>query len=70
MLSLILLAAAPAVGAAGAKPACRGALPSQVDATQRAKVRPLGSEPPARPIHTVMRTEDGCTRPLPVARLR
>lgn len=73
MLSLILLAAAAPLAVpapAVAKPACRGALPQQTDAAKAGRPRRLNEEPAATAIYTVQRSENGCTRPVPVARRR
>ena len=72
LASLLLAAAVTAVPVAppAAKPACRGALPQQIDAKRAMRSRKLGEEPAAVPIYTVLSTVDGCTRPVPVGSRR
>lgn len=70
MLVLLLAAAAAVPAPPAAKPACQGALPQRIDARKAMRPRKLNEEPAAVPIYTVLRTEDGCTRPVPVGRRR
>jgi hypothetical protein len=65
---LLVAAAAPAQPVL--KPACQGALPQRIDAKKAMRPRKLNEEPAAVPIYTVLHTENGCTRPVPVGSRR
>ena len=69
----LLIALAAAVPAAAAdrplkletRPACHNPGTEQIaDDASRGSVHPLGAEPPAKQVLTVMRTVDGCTKPV------
>lgn len=67
LVALILSAASPQ--AAVLKPACK-APPTLISQNQRGRARPLNSDPPARQYYTVLRTEDGCQKPVLVSEER
>ncbi|SEN38184.1 hypothetical protein SAMN05192583_2672 [Sphingomonas gellani] len=50
-----------------AKPICQDARIKPVDAAGPARPHALGKEPPAQAIYTVLRSTDGCSRPVPVS---
>jgi len=63
----LLLAAAPAGHQAPkpAKPMCQSSAMLNVNDPKPARaIHPLGEEPPARAVRTVLRTVDSCSRPL------
>lgn len=68
ILALAAIAAAPAPKPAAspvAKPVCQKMGMSYAnDPASRPSVHPLTAEPPANQILTVLRTVDGCTRPV------
>ena len=66
MMALVLaLAATPApLQMVRALPICREARPSLVQGSTEARPRRLGELPPAQAYLTVMRTENGCIRPV------
>ena len=70
ILALAAIAAAPAPkpsATAAAKPVCQNAGMSFADRQpQRATAHPLTAEPPAKLILGVLRTVDGCSRPVVV----
>ncbi len=73
MMSIALLVALLAADAVAVtpppsgKPACQNPGVQQVDAKAKAPgIHPLGDEPPAKHVMTVMRTFDGCVRPVVV----
>lgn len=67
VLAPMMIAAAPDAKTAAIKPMCQhygaivagGPMPT-------ASIRPLGQEPPAQQIAAVLRTVDGCQKPLVV----
>ena len=59
ILFLSALAATPA-------PVCQNKTPAPAVRAAPVRVHPLTAEPPARQILTVLRTVDGCTRPVVV----
>jgi hypothetical protein len=66
---LLLIAAAPASQNAPnpAKPICQNAgLLNATDPKPKAGIHPLGEEPPARQVIAVLKTVDGCSRPVVV----
>ena len=69
---LLALVATPAVaadrpGVSPAKPVCQNPTASHVEGKMpRASVHPLGQEPAAKQVLTVMRTVDGCVKPVVV----
>ena len=70
ILALAAIAAAPApkpAATAAAKPVCQNAGMSFADRQPaRLTVHPLTAEPPAKLILGVLRTVDGCSRPVVV----
>lgn len=50
-----------------AAPVCQDDKVRQVDAPSVARPHKLGDEPPAHQIFTVLRSEGGCSRPVPVS---
>lgn len=61
-----LLAAPAAPKAPALLPACSQNELRPARGMPRAGVRKLNEEPPARQLYTVLRVEDGCTKPVPV----
>ncbi|GAA0332503.1 hypothetical protein GCM10009087_48390 [Sphingomonas oligophenolica] len=69
ILALAAAAAAPAPkpAAPAAKPVCQNTrIPYAVQRGETPRVHPLSAEPPAALILGVLRTVDGCTRPVVV----
>jgi hypothetical protein len=70
ILALAAIAAAPApkpAAPAAAKPVCQDSrMSSTVQRGESPRVHPLTAEPPAALILGVLRTVDGCTRPVVV----
>ena len=68
ILAMPLLAAAAPAGPQAPKPArpmCQNSATLNVnDPKPRRAIHPLGEEPPARAIRTVLRTVDGCSQPV------
>ena len=71
-MSLVAIALAAAVTAQNprALPICGQPKPSQVDVSEKAKLKRLDKLPPAEAYLTVMRTENGCIRPVKVSEER
>lgn len=67
LAALILVAASPQV--ATVPPPCKTP-PTLIKQSQRGRARPLNSEPPARQYYTVLRTQDGCHKPVLVNEAR
>jgi hypothetical protein len=67
VLAPMMIAAAPEARTAAVKPMCQhyGAIVAS-DTLPTASIRPLGQEPPAQQIAAVLRTVDGCQKPLVV----
>ena len=65
----LLVAAAPVHRAPKpAQPMCRNTATLNVnDPTPRSAIHPLTAEPPARDVLTVLRTIDGCSRPVVIS---
>lgn len=64
MLSILLLLAA---ADDSAKLVCQPNRLQPVGGAPKAGPHKLGDEPPARQIYTVMRSENGCSTPVPVS---
>lgn len=66
LAAFLASAGSPAKGttAAPQSPACQEGRLRQVQDLARADARKLNEEPPARQIYTVLRREDGCTKPV------
>ena len=70
LVLLLAALAAPAAAAdrapiASSKPACQNPTTTLVDGkAPRAGVHPLDQEPPAKQVLTVMRTINGCVKPV------
>jgi hypothetical protein len=71
-MSLIAIALSAAALAQGAQalPICGQARPTPVDIAERAKLKRLDKMPPAEAYLTVLRTENGCVRPVKVSEER
>jgi hypothetical protein len=71
-MSLIAIALSAAAMAQNphALPICGQAKPTQVDVSEKAKPKRLDTLPPAVAYLTVMRTENGCIRPVKVSEER
>lgn len=64
-MSLILaLSAAATAPNPGALPICGQTKPTPVQVSERARLKRLDKLPPAEAYLTVMRTENGCIRPV------
>lgn len=62
---LALLAPVAAAGPPDAKPVCQNMKMDRVEGTGKShRAHPLTAEPNAKQILTVLRTVDGCTRPV------
>ncbi len=67
LLAALLIATPIAASERDAKPICRDAQEQLVDARDKVpRARPLNQMPPAREILTVLRSVDGCSRPVVV----
>jgi hypothetical protein len=63
-LVAIALSAAALTQSLAALPICRQAKPTPVESSDRARLKRLDKLPPAEAYLTVMRTENGCIRPV------
>jgi hypothetical protein len=70
ILVAIALSAAAVAQNPRALPICGQAKPTQVDVSERAKLKRLDQLPPAEGYLTVMRSENGCIRPVKVSEER
>lgn len=64
VLMAVPIAASPVTPA---KPICQNTAMQTVQGEHRAGVHPLNQEPPARAVRTVLRTIDGCSKPVLVS---
>ena len=69
-LIAIALSAAAMAQAPHALPICGQDKPTPVDVSEKAKLKRLDKLPPAEGYLTVMRTENGCIRPVKVSEER
>lgn len=69
-LIAIALSAAAMAQSPRALPICEQRKPTPVDVSEKAKLKRLDKLPPAEGYLTVMRTENGCIRPVKVSEER
>jgi hypothetical protein len=69
-LIAIALSAAALAQNSHALPICGQPKPTQVDVSEKAKLRRLDKLPPAEGYLTVLRSENGCIRPVKVSEER
>ena len=66
LLLLVALAAAVPTKTADAKPLCQDRQTRPIAAARKGSIHPLGQEPNADAVLTVLRSENGCSRPVKV----
>jgi hypothetical protein len=66
LLLLVALAAAAPTKAPDAKPLCQDRQARLIAAARKGGVHPLGQEPNADAVLPVLRSENGCSRPVKV----
>jgi len=66
LLLLVALAATAPVKAPDAKPLCHDTQTRLIAAKRKGGIHPLGQEPNADVVLTVLRSENGCSRPVKV----
>lgn len=64
VLLSLLLAATPQMATGPAKPICQEHGLRVATRPERARPRTLAEMPPARQVYTVLRTENGCSKPV------
>ena len=66
LLLLVALAGAAPAGTPDAKPLCQDTQTRLIAAKRTGSIHPLGQEPNADAVLTVLRSENGCSRPVKV----
>ncbi|MBW6524582.1 hypothetical protein KZ810_13830 [Sphingomonas sp. RHCKR47] len=66
LLLLVALASAAPTRAPDAKPLCQDTQTRLIAAKRKSGIHPLGQEPNADAVLTVLRSENGCSRPVKV----
>ena len=66
LLLLVALASAAPAGTSDAKPLCQDTQTRPIAAKRAGGIHPLAQEPNADAVLTVLRSENGCSRPVKV----